>query len=507
MNIRISDFVRSVAAIAVSVILSACNGGGTVTAGGGGGIVGTGKQIVASGEVTRFGSVFVNGIEFVKSTDPGTSPTPIFLAFEDLSSAQEESLRTGMVVTVTGSYDSTSRKGVYTRIVYSPEVRGPLDVGSVDVATGSFAILGRVVQVGVSTVFDGIADLNELSAQQGQGLELEVDGYLDAQGRTQASRIAIKSSGFGTGRVQVKGTVSSIGAGSFTMGSLTVSTAGATFSGLTAADLSRTGLVVEVRGTWSGTTVTNARIELKSATSGAQAGETVSLKGVAAGPISGGGFVLSGADGPITVTTAGALFERGNGLADAAIVSAGARLEVEGAIQPDGSIAAATVSAETERTVRIEGNLNSVDPVAGILSILGIPAGVSAATSYRDNRTQPPAQQNLTLAGLVPGDHVQLSGFLDANGSIIVSQLQRFDASTLSILQGPVAAVSPSTARLTILGVTVVPQSGATLSKGTVVYADFTAFSAQLLPGSSVVKAKGSLAGTIFTATSLEIQP
>ena len=506
MNIRSSKCVRMMAAFVMCVALGACSSGGTVTAGGGG-IVGTGKQVVASGEITGFGSVLVNGIEFVKSTDPGTSPTPIYLAFDDRSTAQEASLRTGMVVTVIGSYDRTSRKGVYTRLVYSPEVRGPVDAGSVDVAAGRFTILGRIIQTGASTVWDGIADLSELAARQGQELELEVSGYLDAQGSIRASRVALKSSGFAAGKVQVKGTVSAIGASSFTMGSLTVSTIGAIFSGLTEADLTRAGLVVEVRGTLSGTTVTNARIELRSATSGAQAGETMTLKGVAAGAISGENFVLSGADGPITITTAGALFERGNTLADAAIVSAGARLEVEGIVRADGAIAAVTVAAETERTVRLEGDLSGVDSVAGTLAILGIQASVSAATSYRDNRTQPPAQPNLTLSGLALGDHLQVDGFLDTRGVVVVSQLQRFDASTVNILQGPVAAIDPVAARLTVLGVLVAPQNGAALSKGGVSYADFTAFSAQLLPGSTVVKAKGSFAGTIFTATSLEIQP
>src|SRR6185369_11354808 len=250
--------------------LAACGKGeGETVANGGGGIIGTGKEVVVRGEVTGFsGGVIVNGIEFTRSSDLGASDTPIELAFENASTGREDALRTGMVVTVIGTYDPASGKGSYTRIVFSPELRGPLDSGSVDAAAGTFKVLGRTIQAGASTIFDGIADMNELAGRQNQNLVLEVSGYLDAQGRIQASRIALKSAGFANGPIQLKGAITAISGSSFSIGGISVTISNATFINMSAADLGLPGLVVEVRGTVAGSIVDNARIERKSSTSG-----------------------------------------------------------------------------------------------------------------------------------------------------------------------------------------------------------------------------------------------
>jgi Domain of unknown function (DUF5666) len=340
MNVTKGNIVRLLTVYVMTVFLAAC--------GGGGGIVGTGlHEVVARGEVTGLGNgVTVNGIEFTRSSEPGVSETPIVLAFENVSTGREDALRIGMIVDVSGSYDPASGKGSYTRIVFSPELRGPLDSGSVDAAAGTFTVLGRTIQAGAATIFDGIADMNELAGRQNQNLELEVSGFLDAQGRIQASRIALKTAGFTNGPIQIKGAITDVRDGFFSIGGISVATSNANFVDMSATDLSP-GLVVEVRGLLSGSVVGNARIERKSSTSGTSTGETVRIKGVAAGPISGNSFVMAGPDGTLTVTTSGAFFLQGQNPADASIVVAGARLEVEGKVQADGSLAARQVVAET----------------------------------------------------------------------------------------------------------------------------------------------------------------
>jgi len=205
MRIPKPSIARLLAGCLLTAFLAACGGSGggpSVANGGGGGIVGTGKQVVASGEVSGFGSIIVNGIEFSRSSDPDVSPAPIVSAFDNSSSSREDSLRVGMVVAVSGSYDPVSGKGSYSRIVFSPELRGPLDNGSVNPAAGKMQVMGRTVQVGAATVFDGVADLDELGVRQGQGLELEVSGYLDSSGMLHASRIGLKSNNFSGGSVQ-----------------------------------------------------------------------------------------------------------------------------------------------------------------------------------------------------------------------------------------------------------------------------------------------------------------
>jgi len=482
----------------MTVFLSACTGGG--------GIVGTGfQEAVVRGEVTGLGKgVTVNGIEFVRSSDPGVSETPIVLAFEDISTGSEDALRIGMIVDVSGTYDPASGKGSYTSIVYSPELRGPLDNGSVDAAAGTFTVLGRTIQAGAATVFDGIADINELAGRQNQGLELEVSGYLDAQGRIQASRIALKTAGFTNGLVQIKGAITDVRSGFFSIGGVSVATSNATFVNMSAANLSA-GLVVEVRGLLFGLVVSNARIELKSSTSGASTGETIRIKGVAAGPLSGNSFVMAGPDGTLTVTTSGAVFLKGKNPADASIVVAGARLEVEGKVQADGTLAARQVEAETGRTVVLAGDLTAVDVSSGTLVLNNVNVRTDKGTSFRDNRKPQPVA-NLTLSALAPGDHLRMEGFLDGSGQVFASQVQRFDSTQVIILEGPVTSVDPDGNSLVILGVTVTTRAGADMIRGLTRYGDFASFVVQIAPESTVVKAKGTIVGSIFSASSLEIE-
>ena len=507
------NIMRILAVCALTVWLAACDGGGNAT-GGGGGIIGTGKQVVASGEVNGFGSatvagsggVIVNGIEFTRSSAADVSPAPITLAFDNISTASEDVLRPGMLVTVSGSFDSASRKGSYSAIVFSPELRGPLDNGSVNAVAGSFSVLGRTVQNGAATVFDGISDMNELALRQGQRLELEVSGYLDSQGRIQASRIALKSTEFVNGIVQFKGAVGARGQGSFTIGAVSVSTDSATFVDMSASDLALPGLVVEVRGTLNGTTVINARVERKSSTEGVETGESVRIKGVATGPLSGNSFVMAGPDGTLTVTTSGATFRRGKSMADGSIVVLGARLEVEGTVQADGSLAAREVESESQRSVRLEGNLTSLDPASGSLLLNGVGVAVGTGAAFRDNRKTPPPSANLTLAGLAAGDHLLVDGYLNGNGQVVASQLQRFDAAATTILQGPVSSVDSAGNRLVILGVTVSISPAVEMVKGISPFADFSSFASQVATGSTVVKAKGTSSDGTFTAASLEIE-
>jgi len=505
MRIPRDNIARLLAACVMTVCLAACDGGGGATAGGGGGIVGTGKQVVASGEVNGFGSVIVNGIEFSRSTDPDVSPASIMLAFDNISTAREDALRTGMVVAVSGSYDTASGKGSYTRIAFSPEVRGRLDSGSVNAAAGTCTVLGRTIQASAATIFDGLIDMNDLAGLQNQNLELEVSGYLDTQGKVQASRIAVKSTGFTTGTVQLKGMVTALGNGSFTIGGVNVATTNAVFVNMEASDLALPGLVVEVRGTLTGATLSNARIERKNSTSGVPTGDTMRIKGVAAGPLIEGSFVMAGPDGVLTVTTDGATFLRGKNSADDSIVAAGERLEIEGTVQADGSVAARKVETETHRTVRLEGDLAAVDLSSGTLTLNGVTVATDKSTTFRDNR-KTTKTANLTLSGLSPGEHLRMDGHLEGNGRVLASQVQRFDAYAVTILQGPVAAVDLANQQLTILGVTVTIRPGAEMAKGEATYADFASFVARLAPGSTVVKAKGTSAGSNFSASSLEIE-
>ena len=116
-----------------------------VACGGGVGSGGTGS--FASGPITGFGSVIVNGVRF--------DDTPAQV--EDAEGVRRSSsdLRLGMTVDIDSGPITPGPNGPTasaTRIRYGSEMAGP--VGSVDPAGGSFMLLGQRVTVDATTVFD-----------------------------------------------------------------------------------------------------------------------------------------------------------------------------------------------------------------------------------------------------------------------------------------------------------------------------------------------------------------
>ncbi len=134
----------------VAAVVVACGGGSGGENGGGNlaGIGGTG--ITASGVITGFGSVFVNGIEFE------TDQAGILV---NNTESNEGALRIGMVVTIEGTVNDNGVTGTANSIVYEAELVGPVSnapVADPDNLTKTFDVLGITVVVERnSTVFEG----------------------------------------------------------------------------------------------------------------------------------------------------------------------------------------------------------------------------------------------------------------------------------------------------------------------------------------------------------------
>ncbi|HSH07907.1 MAG TPA: DUF5666 domain-containing protein, partial [Burkholderiales bacterium] len=124
-------FWRVALAAALSFTLAACGGGGVD-----GGTGGTG---VSSGTVTKFGSIFVNGVEF--STSGATFR-------RDDNPSSEGELKIGMNVEVRGSIAS-STSGTATLVEVEEAVRGPLEAAPTGTpSTGAtLVVLGQTVHV------------------------------------------------------------------------------------------------------------------------------------------------------------------------------------------------------------------------------------------------------------------------------------------------------------------------------------------------------------------------
>jgi hypothetical protein len=310
------------------------------------------KSQVTTGVITGFGSVFVNGIEFSQKADV-TAAQAVTFAFDDTQHAQTD-LKIGMIVTVKGTADATTKKGEFESIEFKPELRGPAD--DVVVTSNTLKVMGHDVVTGATTSFEGVADLTALKAKIGATHpEVEISGRMDSAGVFHATRIAVKADAFAAGgKCAIHGKLatdatSTTGGKQFKMGAIDVVTTSTTsMPNLTTADLVA-GASVEVKGTLDGNTLTATRIEGNKGHhglgEGVETNDTVSIQGIASGSVSGGSFTMDGPNGPVTVNVTAATDMGG---AAQSSIAANATLEVEGTVQADGSVTALKIKSETE---------------------------------------------------------------------------------------------------------------------------------------------------------------
>ena len=508
--------ILAAAGLFAALSLSACGGGG------GGGTQSATVTGKTTGEITGFGSVIVNGIEFSRKT--GLADDKIKLGFDNLPNQAEDKLKAGMMVNITGTFNSVTGKGEYEAIEFQPELRGRLDDNGVDLVNDKIKIMGREVQIEANTQFDSLRDLAELSADQGGNVnhpEIEVSGILDDNGILHATRIAKKTLDFSnSGIAQVKGKMAALPAptvNGFTIGTTAIVVdANTVFANMLRTDLpASAGLVMEVKGTLTAGVFTATRVEKKLAVE-AQLNDNVRVKGIAAGAVANNAFILNGPNGPVTVKVANAVFLNGGAAATSAIVAAGAKLQVEGSIEASGALVATKVAIELEKNLKLEGNAaaSAFNATTSKLTLNGITVDILPTTRKLDTSVNPAVALN--LATIAAGDHLQITGYVDAAGAMKASVVQKTKASTLVFIQGPVTAKTAST--LTILGITVdtsaigqakdfVDSSSGTKIPGTgTAAAAQAAFFTKIVAGTSVVKAKGAITGTSMAATAVELE-
>ncbi len=431
--------------ILLAATLAGCgggSGGGTTTAG----IGGTGQ--IASGTVTAFGSIFVNGIEFF-DVDTATC----IIDGNDSSGACQGNLELGMVVKVTGSVNGAT--GNATQIVYDDDVDGPIsgitpstaNLGPADV-TRSFTIFNIPVLIdSAATTFSGARDFSTLTDND----VVEVSGFFDNNGVLHATYLRYKGGlVLGATSVELHGTVTATtpAAGASAAGD-TVTVNGITATLAAGVDLSdvpggtvRSGDLVEIRGTLTGASAIDAdRIEQEDARIGGD-GDEVSIEGLITHFVDAGNFRVDGQ----AVDAGSAVLEPLN-----LQLANGVKVEVEGTIS--GSTLVATKVEARGNDIKLEAEVASRDTVANTVTLQFANGTVTVQLNNQTQMEDTMAGGMITLGAVQAGDFLEVRGFLGDNPAapVVASEVRR-SALDDAIIEAPVDSFV-SNAGVTLLGV------------------------------------------------------
>jgi hypothetical protein len=377
--------------LALSAWLPGC-GGGVGTGGTGG---------YAQGAISGFGSVIVNDVRFDDST--------AIVQDADGGGRSRDDLRLGMTVDIeSGAIDDSpaGATAIASRIRYASEMVGPL--AAVDAASGRVTLLGQVVQIGATTVFDDRLAGGVAALAAGQLVEIYA-AFDPASGLYRATRIEPAA---GAAVYRLRGVVSQLDAGtrSLRIGAARFSYAGADAVPPTLAegDFVRLRLQPAAAGSsvWTVLSFGAGRVVPDD-------GLEARIKGLVGGFVSSQDFSVNGQ----RIDASGASFP--DGVAGLAV---GVRVEVEGSVF-GGVLRARKVSIESEeqeqeRGFELRGRVMMLDTAARRFVVRGVLVGYGGSgVTFKDG----------SAADLALNREVRVKGRLSADGTLLEASEIEFE--------------------------------------------------------------------------------
>jgi hypothetical protein len=491
-------------ALAAATILAACGGGSS------GSSMGTSATAMkgASGVVTGFGSVFVNGTEF--ATDMHTQ---VLDGDNDDAAASTANLQVGMTVDLDASAGSASM------LRFTSAVRGEVD--AVDTTMSTLTVLGQTVRISSGSSFAGHMSNGSTTTPVARLSDIHVGdyvvafGYLECPGSScssgttdiVATLVNVPAS---VGMYRVQGYVSnySSSSNSFTINGLTVDIA--TMGMGTSATVCNTmncafanGDFVSVRstsaptGTYAATgstlTVTASDIKVRPVAPTFAVGSTVTIEGPVT-QLSGTSFVVRG----ISVDASG-IASSTMGLVNNQIV------EVTGTVSASGMLKATSIEVERSATFMLMGSLDSVSATG--LSVLGQSFSVASNARFVDRASDMRPFNSTNFASvLMAGNQLVVSGYPSGTGNV-ATRVERIPtpASPTAGVAGVVSADNaPTDTMMTVAGISVTLNSSTQLFYfGSASMPTLSGFFSSITPNTSIALAfgaPGSTAGTITAA-------
>lgn len=437
----------------------------------------------ATGVITGFGSVIVDGVPYDVSAAA--------ISTDGNTGRSQTDLRVGMVVTVTGTLAADGNSGTASQVAYESLLRGALDETP---GANALRVLGQRIAVDSTTVFEGVDSLAALRTADA----LEVSGFTDPAGGFRATWIRKEGS---ASAPQLTGFISQVNGSTVGLAGLNLNVANATLVGVTLNTLANGQRVrVQLQAPPSaGAAVATRLVLLGSGLEGALRRQA--LQGLVSQWDSANQTFLL--DGQRVRLDAATLFQDGV-LAD---IGNGARVRVLGTRGGDSILAAERVLIYRPAIDGyVRGRVTAIDRAA-LRFTVQVASGVQVQLRATTVLSDLSLANNLSFANLTVGDEVLALGWLSGT-RLDAGLVQRLPLIATGVgVGGPVSSFNAGAGTLTILGVTVGTNSagvqffdaqGATQTQ--------VQFFAALTPN-GLVRADGALVGNVLVANAVRRVP
>ena len=448
------------------------------------------KGIEGVGIVSRFGANFDS-----VTVGSSTYATAGAVVRVDDQPAMVSDLNVGNVVRIEATTEDDGLTATATLIRQVNDLEGTIDAGSIDLAAGTFMVLGQTVRVVATTVFDDDIEPASL-AGLADGDAVEVSVLESGDGTYTATRVDRDDD---AGDFELTGTVSNLDSAAFrfNIGPLVIDFSQATLSDFPNGEIANgdrvevEASVLSMSGELIADEISNENVEFDG-----DDGDFGEIEGYVTRFDSLTDFDVDGE--PVT-TNSETQFE--DGVASA--LALGVRVEVEGVYDTQGVLLAESIEfedAEDDSDIEISAQVEAIDATAGTIGVLGLTLTVPVDAVLEDGSDAD--LEPFGLSDISVGDYVELTVVASA-ASLDVLVLERDDLSTQSALRGRVDTVAEP--QLTILGVNVetVPATEfEALDEEPISAAEF--FEA-VMPG-DIVDAEGVWNGTAIVADEVEFE-
>jgi hypothetical protein len=410
----LAKIIGTILLLAALLSQTACSEGGSGSGGllAGGGIGGTGISI---GQISAFGSVIVNDVEF------DTQDAEVIVNGEQVGDGDADVrniLGLGMVVRVEGRFQGEG-SGTADRVVFNENVKGPVSaVEDLDTMIKKITMLGQSVIVDGATLFKG-TDFDHVTA----GNVLQISGWTDGYGVIQATYVALVAATDDI--VTVRGVVAEVSSVQKTMriNQLRIDYENAALSGFPTDQTPVRGQMVFVTGTldFKGFLVADEvrlvnDLEVEDA-------DDVEIEGIVSQFASPQNFVL----GTTTIRTDDATVFQGIDRGD---IFVGCRLQVKGSLS-QGLLLADEVIAKDK--VIIEGTVADVDNGLAEILLRGL-----ESLTIRSNDVAKIFGDADKLENIQAGQHVKILGYAAGSDRVQAIKVKVERSNNKVKLQGPV---------------------------------------------------------------------